>query len=152
MDIVQLTEILGNVGEFIGSIVVLVTLIYLAVQAKHSRELLEENRRIATAQMYTARANQTMELMTQNIESSYCSQLNAERNGEDEMAVKARAYDQRNILQLDCSLHMFELGLLRDEDITRIHAAILRQYPRWIESEATILPRLQHFIDTSGHV
>ena len=41
MSFLELSAVLGNVGEFLGSIAVLVTLIYLAVQVRHSRELLE---------------------------------------------------------------------------------------------------------------
>ena len=37
MDIFQLTELLGNVGEFVGAIAVVVTLIYLAHEVRESR-------------------------------------------------------------------------------------------------------------------
>jgi hypothetical protein len=34
MNLVELTDVLGNVGDFIGSIAVIVTLIYLAIQIR----------------------------------------------------------------------------------------------------------------------
>lgn len=54
MDVVQIAELLGNVGEFLGSILVLVTLIYLALQVKQSKELLEKQDRIALSQVSMA--------------------------------------------------------------------------------------------------
>ena len=47
MDIIQATEVMGNVGEFVGSFAVLATLIYLSVQVNHSKGLLEINQKIA---------------------------------------------------------------------------------------------------------
>ena len=48
MDFVELSTVLGNLGEFIGSVAVLATLIYLAVQVRQSKELLERNEKIGT--------------------------------------------------------------------------------------------------------
>lgn len=41
MSILEITQLLGNVGEFIGSLVVLATLIYLASQVRQTKRLLE---------------------------------------------------------------------------------------------------------------
>jgi len=43
-------DAIGAIGELLGALVVLVTLIYLAVQVRHSRDLLEDNKKIATSQ------------------------------------------------------------------------------------------------------
>lgn len=52
----EITQILGNLGEFVGAIGVVATLIYVAIQVRHSAELLkinntaiEENTRLARA-------------------------------------------------------------------------------------------------------
>jgi len=37
MDFIASAQVLGNLGEFIGSFVVLVTVIYLAIQVRHTR-------------------------------------------------------------------------------------------------------------------
>lgn len=55
MTFIELSEVLGNLGEFVGSIAVLATLIYLAVQVRHSKELLERNEKIALSQVYQGR-------------------------------------------------------------------------------------------------
>ena len=57
MPLTELAEILGNLGEFIGSIAVILTLIYVAVQVRYSRDLLEENRKMLMSQVYHDRAS-----------------------------------------------------------------------------------------------
>ncbi len=39
----EITQILGNIGEFVGALGVVATLIYLAIQVRHSAVLLESN-------------------------------------------------------------------------------------------------------------
>ena len=48
---------LGAIGELLSSLFVLITLVYLAVQVRHSRQLIEENRKITLSQVYEGRAN-----------------------------------------------------------------------------------------------
>jgi hypothetical protein len=43
MSFVEITAVLGNLGEFIEAIAVVVTLFYLALQVKHSKETTEAN-------------------------------------------------------------------------------------------------------------
>ena len=38
---IEITQILGNLGDFIGAVAVVATLIYLAIQVRHSATLLE---------------------------------------------------------------------------------------------------------------
>jgi hypothetical protein len=66
MTFIEITTVLGNLGEFIGAIAVVVTLFYLALQVKHSKEAteantrsLEEGRKIALVDAYHARAVET---------------------------------------------------------------------------------------------
>jgi hypothetical protein len=47
MDIVPVSQVLGNLGEFVGAIAVVVTLAYLAVQVRTGREATEVNSVIA---------------------------------------------------------------------------------------------------------
>ena len=41
MDIEATSQILGNIGEFVGAIAVVATLAYLAVQVRHNKEATE---------------------------------------------------------------------------------------------------------------
>jgi len=50
MDLTSTAQLLGNLGEFIGGVAVLVTIIYLAIQVRHGAEELRAN----TAQSKTA--------------------------------------------------------------------------------------------------
>jgi hypothetical protein len=70
MDHLTFAQLLGNYGEFIGALAVVATLVYLAIQVRHTREAteantqsLEANRQLALAQAYQARANATRELL-----------------------------------------------------------------------------------------
>ena len=55
MDFVTTSQILGNVGEFVGAIAVVVTLAYLAVQVRHNKEATDTN-------TLTIRANSAKEV------------------------------------------------------------------------------------------
>ena len=46
MDTIQM---LGNLGEFVGALAVVATLVYLTIQVRHSRDAIEENSRLARA-------------------------------------------------------------------------------------------------------
>jgi hypothetical protein len=48
---------LGALGEILGAIAVIVTLIYLAVQIKQNTRSMNENRQLALAQTYQMRAD-----------------------------------------------------------------------------------------------
>lgn len=43
MDVMETVQILGNLGEFVAAIAVVVTLIYVAAQVKHGKSALDAN-------------------------------------------------------------------------------------------------------------
>jgi hypothetical protein len=43
MDLMDTAQLLGNFGEFVGAIAVVITLIYLAIQVRHSSQTVETN-------------------------------------------------------------------------------------------------------------
>ena len=43
--VIELSQVLGNFGAFIGAIVVVLTLVFLASQVRHNREATEANTR-----------------------------------------------------------------------------------------------------------
>jgi len=53
---------LGAIGELIAAIATLVTLIYLAVQIRHSKLLLEEHKKLALSAAYQVRTGFRMDL------------------------------------------------------------------------------------------
>ncbi len=55
-------DAMGAVGELIGAFAVVATLIYLAVQVKHSRALLDDSRQIALSHVHQLRAQSMKEI------------------------------------------------------------------------------------------
>ena len=51
MTLMEIAQLLGNFGEFVGAIAVVVTLAYLAVQVKHGQESLNENTKVVRGQV-----------------------------------------------------------------------------------------------------
>lgn len=56
---------LGALGEFVGAIAVVTTLVYLAVQIRQNTHAMEENKRLALAQTYQMRADALAGMLTQ---------------------------------------------------------------------------------------
>jgi hypothetical protein len=54
---------LGAIGEFLGAIGVIATLIYLAVQIRQNTRAMEENRRLSLAQTYQMRADALQDMV-----------------------------------------------------------------------------------------
>jgi len=53
-------EAIGAIGDLVGGVAVILTLLYLAIQVKQSKSLLERNEKISLSQMYQARADARM--------------------------------------------------------------------------------------------
>ncbi|KPK34630.1 MAG: hypothetical protein AMJ65_18070 [Phycisphaerae bacterium SG8_4] len=62
MDLMSTAQLLGNFGEFVGAIAVVVTLAYLAVQVRQSRETFGANTRALDEAQKQARVNALREL------------------------------------------------------------------------------------------
>ena len=50
-------EAIGAIGERVGAFAVFATLVYLAVQVRHSKALLERNEKISLSQVHQARTD-----------------------------------------------------------------------------------------------
>ena len=62
---------LGALGEFIGAIAVVTTLVYLAIQIRQNTHTMEEGKRLALAQTYQMRADALQQMLVQASESEY---------------------------------------------------------------------------------
>jgi len=62
---------LGALGELIGAIAVVVTLVYLAVQIRQNTHAMEESRRLALAQAYQMRADSLQDMLVHAAESNH---------------------------------------------------------------------------------
>ena len=137
MDWIEASAVLGNIGEFVGSIAVLATLIYLALQVKQSKILLERNEKITLSQVHQARADTRIkylltaaELSTPSIDSLY---EDADRLDDltPEDLVTARNLMRASVAVQDNVLFQHELGLLDAETLPATNAVILAYYKVW---------------------
>jgi hypothetical protein len=71
MPSLEMAQFLGNIGEFLGSIAVLITLVYLAIQTRHARTANEAN-------IQWQRANASRDLATMWATSPQAVELLAE--------------------------------------------------------------------------
>ena len=82
MTFIEISEVLGNLGEFVGAIAVVLTLFYLAVQVRHSREsvdantrALEEGRKLAMVQTFQARADMRISQLSFEADSEHLTPI-----------------------------------------------------------------------------
>ena len=154
MSFIEITAVLGNLGEFIGSIAVLATLIYLAVQVKYSRDLLEENRKIALSQVYQARATSRKDQLKMVATSEHIAPviLKYQDQGlaslDKEEQLRLQAFYTTGAVHMDNNLYQGELGLLDADFVQQITNAIVENVPVWLELEVPIPNRLRKFYET----
>jgi len=146
MDHQAFAELLGNYGEFVGAIAVVATLFYLALQVKHSKEATEantrsidENRKVAMAQIYHARSAESAAHYRMLSESEHIPiLLKLHDSGVDSLSEEERirmvflqiAAAQR----MDSTFYAHQLGLLdKDHYETGFVPAIQALAPTWTE-------------------
>lgn len=85
MDLVTTTQVLGNVGEFIGAIAVVATLFYLALQVREGKkateantESLDQSRQVAMAQVLQNRVRTNVEISRWVAESDHLLRIESE--------------------------------------------------------------------------
>ena len=129
MDLMYTAQLLGNFGEFIGAIAVVVTLAYLAVQVKHSKEATEASVQSAEAAHKLALANNhiaRVDLITRSLRDMAASESLAglrdkvrkektETLTESERS-RITAWHLGQTYILDCQQYPHQLGLV-DEDM-----------------------------------
>ena len=65
----------GSIGEVIGAIAVVVTLIYLAKQIRQNTHAMEEGRRLALAQTYQMRSDALQAMLVQAADSEHIGSI-----------------------------------------------------------------------------
>jgi hypothetical protein len=124
MSLLEVTAVLGNLGEFIGAVAVVVTLFYLAVQVRHGKEAteantrsLEESRKIALVQTYQARAAESAASLRMFVDSDVARLTAKGRDsGLDSLTpdelYKVKQFQMNNVERIDASYFAFQQGLL----------------------------------------
>ena len=154
---------LGAIGELLSSIFVLITLVYLAVQVRHSKELLEENRRITMSKVYESRAFYRGDLSKDLANPVWASVFIKLRGGtkpvpgpvlvknfdqlNDEEKVMSIMQQQSVVQGIDNSLYQIELGLVDEQGAQGSYDFILEEYPLWVHSEIPIPVRIMKWYE-----
>jgi hypothetical protein len=145
MSFIEITAVLGNLGEFIGAIAVVVTLFYVGLQVKHSKEAteantrsLEEGRKMALVDAYSARAFEASASFRMLADSPVAAiSLKHHQSGlkslTDEEKFRFRMVNMSNVYMLDASFCAYQQGLLPEfestlEDNIRFLGPILRDF------------------------
>ena len=155
MDHQEFAQLLGNYGEFIGSIAILVTLGYLAVQVRQNTRALEEGQRIALTENYIARVDQIAvssrelalsndlgEILARGREQGIGSLLPEERP-------RYRSWLVAQLHRVDSQFYQLQKGLLDEEGRWSFEVVVKVAAQHW--SDAGILqmarPSFRHEID-----
>ena len=81
MDHQAFAQLLGNYGEFVGAIAVVITLGYLAVQIRQNTRAIVHNREVETARNFMARTSQRLEISKVVVESPELAEILVQVDG-----------------------------------------------------------------------
>ncbi len=95
---------LGALGELLGSIAVLATLVYLSVQIRQNTRSMDENKKLALAQTYQMRADALQMMLVHAADSEHIGPIIAKLTGagypEDFRALEGLSKEERQRFRL----------------------------------------------------
>ena len=130
MDQQAFAQLLGNYGEFVGAIAVVATLVYLAVQVRHSKESLDANTKAIRGQAISDISRNVHEQMSMIIQ------------GHDTASAFSRFATDDDLQPLD--------ALLVDSLLSAVFIARQNEYFQWKQGllEEDVFRSLHHTIMT----
>jgi len=146
-------EAIGAIAEFLGAIAVLATLVYLTVQVRHSRELLERNEKIALGNAYQAR----IDLLVQRSYNYFIPEvadalIKHREGGLDALSEKEKMFLQNiainDVAQQEMSLYLEKLGLLDEAENEGTKRRIMWAYSWWKELGANPHGRVKSYYES----
>ncbi len=147
-------EAIGAVGELVGGVAVIATLIYLALQVKHSKVLLERNEKIALSQVYQSRADARMSLILAQAESDKVELISSVWGRPDlvdglekEDLEIVRQYMMATIVHQDNILYQASLGLLGENTMRGITDLIGLNVPVWEKLDIELTPLIKEWYE-----
>lgn len=142
-------SLLGNLAEILGSVAVLITLIYLAVQVRQGREAIERNEKIILSQVHQARTDTRVEMLvsqaslaTPAMEAVMNNPQNLDNLTLEELTV-FRNLQRAGIAVQDNVLYQYGLGLLDEQTLLSTNDVIMRFYNVWQLLEIPITERIK---------
>ena len=141
---------LGALGEFVGAIAVVVTLVYLAIQIRQNTQAMEEARRLALAQTYQMRADALQEMLVHAAESEHIAPVIAKLASlgypEDVRSLDPLTPTERGRFRLwqiaqqthwDNVFYQYQQGYLDKEYYREFHRRVRRLAPIWRALDVT---------------
>ena len=142
MSIVEAASIAGSLGEFIGAIAVVVTLVYLARQVKLSKDAteantrqMEEARRLGLVDNYLRRSERVERgyrdtALTPEIAEIVFKAYREEELGELD-TYRLREWCHAHMHQLDAQHFQYQQGFLEEEAYQNLRETLARFAPIW---------------------
>ena len=129
MDHQAFAQLLGNYGEFLGAIAVVATLIYLAIQVRHSKESLDANTKALRGQAIsdiTRNVHDQMHMMIQghDIAAMFNRFVTDDRLGPQDAFLLDSVLSAVFVARQN-EYFQWKQGLLDDEVFTSLHHIIL---------------------------
>lgn len=147
-------EAIGAIGELVGGIAVIATLIYLAIQVNHSKVLLEGSEKIALSQIYQARADARMRQVLAQAQSEKV-EIISNVSGHPDL-IDGLESDEREIVRMfmiatmvhqDNILYQASLGLL-DANPRDMYRLVAPNIPVWKKLDIDLMPLIRECYDT----
>ena len=153
-------DAIGAIAELLGSFAVLATLIYLALQVRHSKDLLEENRKLALSQVFQTRSDTKHAMHLQGTNEFLATALAKARELEADELEDVLSPAELNCIRswhaawathTDNVAYQAELGLMDDETIKIAASGYAGTLPLADKVlDRGITPRVRRFIKEHG--
>ena len=132
-------EAIGAIGEILGAIAVVTTLIFLTIQLRQNTRAVDESRNATVSQLYQFRANMHMDGMLRRAESSSLNIIQVEGKLRTEGVAAltpeefmfARHHAIAGAVRLDNGLFQHRSGFLDEGYLEYIESVIAALYPLW---------------------
>jgi len=135
---------LGALGEFLGSIAVLATLVYLAVQIRQNTRSMDESKKLALAQTYQMRSDALQMMMVRAADSEHIgpiiTRLTSLGYPEDVAALDHLSQEERGRFRQwqiaqqthwDNMFYQYQRGFLDEEYYPALRERVRRLAPTW---------------------
>jgi hypothetical protein len=133
-------EAVGAIGEIVGAIAVVATLLFLTVQLRQNTKSVDEARKATVSQLYQFRANMHMDGTLRRAETTGFNALELEQKARSvgvselsEIEVEfLRIHMIAAAVRLDNGLFQHHNGFLDDDYLEYIESVIANLYPMWV--------------------
>ena len=164
MTLMETAQLLGNFGAFVGAIAVVGTLVYLAIQVRHSQEAmrantqsLDEGRRLALAQAYQNRTMMLLDNLRDMRESPHVLlfSIGAAENDENEDETRARVWLRWWANYLDNIYYQYQQHFIDDEYYQHQFVTSIKVFaPHWrgagiTEPRPSFTQEVERILETS---